>query len=65
MGFYTKQPDKKSGDGLALTEWNDLSSAVAGKSGLTLATNADDKVGIGTKTPSAKLEVAGGNAIIN
>jgi hypothetical protein len=60
MGFYTKEPDKKSGDGLALTEWNDLSSAVAGNSGLTLATNPEDKVGIGTKTPDAKLQVVGG-----
>lgn len=48
MGFYTHKKDKKSGDGLALTEWNDLSNAVAGNSGLTLALNADDKVNIGT-----------------
>ncbi|NET27731.1 tail fiber domain-containing protein [Okeania sp. SIO1I7] len=65
MGFYTNNKDKKSGDGLAITEWNDLSNAVAGNSGLTLAINAADKVGIGTTSPGQKLEVAGGNAILN
>lgn len=57
MALYTKQPDKQSGDGLALTEWNDLSNAVAGHSGLTLAINPADKVGIGTKSPEAKLHL--------
>ncbi|NEN88022.1 MAG: tail fiber domain-containing protein [Okeania sp. SIO3H1] len=42
-----------------MTEWNDLSSAVAGNSGLTLAINPEDKIGIGTKAPAAKLEVHG------
>jgi hypothetical protein len=59
MGFY-KHIDKKSGDGLALTEWNTLSTAVAGNSGLTLALAADDKVGIGVLNPAAKLQVMGG-----
>lgn len=59
MAFYKKQPDKKSGDGLALTEWNDLSNAVAGDTGLTLAISPDDKVGIGTRNPTAKLEIIG------
>lgn len=61
MGFYTNKI-KKSGDGLAITEWNDLSSAVAGNSGLKLAINPADKVGIGTESPqypSQKLEVEG------
>ena len=51
--------DKKTGDGLAITDWNTLSSAVAGNSGLHLATNPADSVGIGTTTPSQKLEVNG------
>ncbi len=59
MSFYTHNADKKSGDGLALTDWNNLSSAVAGKQGLTLALSGNDKVGIGTKLPTQKLEVAG------
>ncbi|MCA1745055.1 MAG: tail fiber domain-containing protein [Bacteroidales bacterium] len=59
MALYKKPNDKKSGDGLALTEWNDLSSAVAGNAGLTLAISPDDKVGIGTSTPDAKLDVKG------
>ena len=59
MGFYTNNTDKKSGDGLAITEWNDLSNAVAGNSGLTLALNSADKVGIGTNQPTAKLEING------
>jgi hypothetical protein len=59
MGYYTKNSDKKSGDGLSITEWNDLSSAVAGDSGLTLALNSADNVGIGASSPSAKLEVNG------
>lgn len=59
MALYKKQADKKSGDGLALTEWNDLSSAVAGDAGLTLAINPNDKIGIGTGNPSAKLDIVG------
>ncbi|MEO1352282.1 MAG: hypothetical protein AAFW84_26355, partial [Cyanobacteria bacterium J06635_15] len=59
MSFYTGNQDKQSGDGLAITEWNDLSNAVAGKSGLTLALNPEDKVGIGTETPEDKLAVNG------
>ncbi len=58
MGYYTHK-DKVSGDGLALTEWNTLSTAVAGNSGLTLALTPGDKVGIGTASPTAKLTVAG------
>lgn len=57
MGFYTKEPDKKSGDGLAITEWNDISNALGGGAGLTLALNAEDKIGIGTNTPAAKLHL--------
>jgi hypothetical protein len=60
MGYYTKNSDKKSGDGLSITEWNDLSSAVAGDSGLTLALTPEDKVGIGTDDPDAKLAINGG-----
>jgi hypothetical protein len=59
MALYKKQADKKSGDGLALTEWNDLSSAVAGDAGLTLAINPTDKIGIGTSNPTAKLDIVG------
>lgn len=61
MAFFLKRPDKKSGDGLALTEWNDLCNAVAGYSGLKLAIDASDKVGIGTDTPNegSKLTVQG------
>ena len=55
--MYNQISDKKSGDGLALSEWNDLSSALAGNSGLTLSINPADKVGIGTETPSSKLTV--------
>ncbi len=51
--------DKKSGDGLAITDWNNLSSAVAGSAGLTLALPGDKKVGIGTLSPSEKFHVAG------
>ncbi|MCB0375843.1 MAG: hypothetical protein KDD04_07985, partial [Sinomicrobium sp.] len=58
MSSYT-HTDKQSGDGLALTNWNDLSSAVAGNSGLTLALNAADKIGIGVVNPAEKLEVSG------
>jgi hypothetical protein len=65
MGFYKSRPDKQSGDGLAITDWNDLSNAVAGNSGLTLALSEADKVGIGTKDPGQKLEVTGGNAVVN
>lgn len=65
MGFYTNNTDKKSGDGLAITEWNDLSNAVAGNSGLTLAINPADKVGIGTNEPAAKLEVRGDLKVSN
>ena len=57
MSFYT-HTDKQSGDGLAITNWNDLSSAVAGNSGLTLALNPADKIGIGTTNPQNKLEVS-------
>ncbi|MCI5196007.1 MAG: hypothetical protein D3919_07210, partial [Candidatus Electrothrix sp. AW5] len=62
MVFYTHTADndKKSGDGLALSEWNSLSSAVAGNSGLTLAVDSADKVGIGTTSPGAKLAINGG-----
>lgn len=59
MALYKKQADKKSGDGLALTEWNDLSSAVAGDAGLTLAINPNDKIGIGVSNPTAKLDIVG------
>ena len=57
MAFYKKQADKKSGDGLALTEWNDLHNAVAGNAGLTLALHPDDKIGIGTETPEEAMEI--------
>ena len=63
MKSYTHNSDKKSGDGLALTEWNDLSSAVAGNIGLTLALNPTDSVGIGTKNAKNKLDVEGAIAI--
>ena len=45
--------------------WNNynLSNAVAGKQGLTLATNSADTIGIGVSRPTQKLEVSG-NAII-
>lgn len=64
MGTYKKDKDKDkktSGEGLAISEWNDLSMAVAGWSGLTLASNSGDHVGIGTKDKvlSEKLEVEG------
>lgn len=61
MGFYTKQPDKTSGDGLSITEWNSLSTAVAGGLGLKLAINPKHVVGIGTTDPVAntKLTVEG------
>lgn len=59
MNFYTHDQDKKSGDGLAITEWNTLSSAVAGNSGLHLATNPADRVGVGVEAPTAKLQVNG------
>ncbi len=62
MGFYIHDADKKSSDGLAITEWNNLSNAVAGNSGLTLALNPDDQVGIGMKKPKGTLEVARGTA---
>ncbi len=62
MGFYTKGADKKSGDGLALTEWNDLSNALAGNAGLTLALNPADQVGVGTASPAATLDIARGTA---
>ncbi|MGD1701421.1 hypothetical protein [Dapis sp. BLCC M229] len=61
MEFYKKQ-EKKSGDGLAITEWNDLSNAVAGNSGLTLAINQADQVGIGTDSPGQKLVVEGSSS---
>jgi hypothetical protein len=63
MAFY-KHTDKRNGDGLAITDWNNLSSALAGSSGLTLAAaNPADVVGIGTSAPDAtlgvRLDVAG------
>ncbi len=64
MGIYPKQADKKSGDGLALTEWNDLNSAVTGSNGLTLATTPADKVGIGVTSPAAKLHVKTGEGAV-
>ena len=54
--FYTHD-DKQSGDGLAITDWNELSNAVAGNQGLHLALDADAKVGIGTTSP--KCEIGG------
>ncbi len=63
MSSYTHNADKRSGDGLAITDWNNLSSAVAGNQGLTLALSANDKVGIGTANLHQKLEV-NGNAVI-
>lgn len=61
MGVYKhdKNKDKKAGDGLALSEWNDLRNAVAGHSGLGLALTESDNVGIGIDTPDAKLHVEG------
>jgi hypothetical protein len=59
MSTFYKHNDKKSGDGLAITDWNELSNAVAGNQGLHLALDATNKVGIGTDDPGAKLEVAG------
>lgn len=64
MGFYKKPQDKTSDDGLALTEWNDLSNAVAGNSGLTLALESTDKVGIGIKNPAEKLHIKGGGLLV-
>ena len=58
MSKYT-HTDKKSGDGLAINDWNNLSSAVAGESGLTLAKDENHQVGIGTASPKAKLDVDG------
>jgi hypothetical protein len=57
MSIYEHKADKKSGDGLSLTEWNDLSNAVAGNSGLTLAIASKDKIGIGAGTPGSKLHI--------
>ena len=62
MSYY-KHNDKKTGDGLTLADWNNLSKAMAGNQGLTLATGADDKISIGLKTPKNKLDVEGGVAI--
>ncbi|MEM6265759.1 MAG: hypothetical protein AAGI38_24875, partial [Bacteroidota bacterium] len=59
MGFYIKNQDKQSGDGLSITEWNDLSNAVAGNAGLKLALSSEDNIGIGTTVPKAKLHVDG------
>ncbi len=64
MGIFQQQPDKRSGDGLALTEWNDLSNAIAGNAGFTLALAKDDKIAIGTRVADAKLTVTG-NVHIN
>ncbi len=60
MGFYTNTK-KISGDGLALTEWNDLSNAVAGNAGLTLAVNPADNVGVGATAPVSKLHLNNGS----
>jgi len=65
MSFYKHEADKKSGDGLALTEWNDLSNAVAGNSGLTLAMNVTDKIGVGTDKPDQKLHIKNGGLLIH
>lgn len=61
MSIY-EHTDKQSGDGLAIQDWNNLSSAIAGSSGLGLARNSADKVGVGTNAPSAKLDVHGETA---
>ena len=63
MSTFYKHNDKTSGDGLAITDWNELSNAVAGNQGLHLALDATDKVGIGTDSPSAKLGVAGDTSL--
>ncbi len=62
MELAYKHKDKTSGDGLSITEWNDLSNAVAGHSGLTLALNPNDKIGIGNDKPKGTLDVARGKA---
>lgn len=56
MSIY-EHTDKQSGDGLAIQDWNNLSSAIAGSSGLGLARNSADKVGVGTNAPAEKLHV--------
>ncbi|MEE9355102.1 MAG: tail fiber domain-containing protein [Methylococcaceae bacterium] len=64
MGFYTKQTPKSSGNGLPLSEWNDLHGAVTGSAGLTLATEPADKVGIGETNPGVKLHVKTGDGAV-
>jgi len=59
MSTFYKHNDKKSEDALAITDWNEVSNAVAGNQGLHLALDANDKVGIGMTSPSVKLEVNG------
>ena len=56
--FYEHMNDKQSGHGLAITDWNKLSNAVAGNQGLHLALDATNNVGIGTTSPSAKLHIS-------
>lgn len=51
--------DKQIGNGLAIQDWNNLSSAIGGASGLGLARNAAHNVGIGTAAPETKLDVHG------
>lgn len=52
--------DKQNGEGPPVADWNALSGALAGKTGLTLATeNSADCVGIGFSNPAAKLHVNG------
>lgn len=57
MSSYKHEKDKTSGEGLAINEWNTLSSSLAGNSGLHLALSEDDKVGVGTPDPMAKLHI--------
>ena len=60
MSFYT-HTDKQSWNDVTVTNWNNLSGAVGGNSGVTLACNPGDKIGIGTTAPEAKLQI--GNTI--
>ena len=61
MSTFYEHTDKNQGDLLRSNDWNTLSKAVAGNQGLHLALDATDKVGIGTTSPSAKLEINAGN----